>query len=148
MDARTAAQMTEHVKSLAAEHGIRVTWVPRWRQAEAFWESKHVRIPRIKHPYDYLFCLHELGHCVTTTSVDASAWSHGPRPEDFGDPLRFLESLVEGAAWAWASAAALPSLTRHLRSKDWNTVAYAYRTYLAGPSWRRDRLPTRPRQRA
>lgn len=143
VNARVAAQMTEHVKALAAEHGIRVTWVPRWRESEAFWEAGHVRIPRIKHPYDYLFCLHELGHCV---SPEAATWAADEWPDLEAD--RYAAVLIEGAAWAWASAAALPSLTRHLRAKDWNTVAYAFRTYLAGPAWIRRRLPKRPVQRA
>lgn len=114
------ARMRDHVTAIAEEHGIRLDWAVGWRNAEAFPEGDHVIVPVIRHGYDYLFALHELGHLLSPESVAAD-----------GDDV-YSEVLSEGAAWAWAAAAAKPALTRHLRAKDWDTAAYGFRTYLAG----------------
>lgn len=127
MDTRIAHRMRDHVLEIAEEAGIRVDWVPQWRNAEAFPEGNHVIVPIIRHGYDYLFALHELGHVLSVESVMAD-----------GDDV-YSRVLSEGAAWAWAAANVSRPLTRHLRAKDWDTAAYAFRTYVAGgtwPSWR------------
>ena len=112
--------MTTHLTELAAEHGIQVTWVPRWQLAQAFAATKHAYVPVIRRPSDYLFGLHEIGHVLAPHSLEA--WD---------EPGSYAAVLCEGAAWAWASQHAKPSLARHLRKADWDRVAYAYRTYLA-----------------
>lgn len=119
MDPRVAARMSEHVREVAAEHGIRLTWIKSWRQAIAFHETKHAYVPEITHPSDYLFALHEVGHLASPDSLEAWDGEGG-----------YSSILCEGAAWAWAATTARPALTRHLRAKDWDLVAYAYRTYL------------------
>lgn len=118
MDPGVAKRMTEHVLAIAAEHGVTLRWISRWRSAAAVDGVAYV--PEVKHPHDYLFCLHEIGHCAAPDAL---------RLEDDFDS--YSEVLNEGAAWAWAVAVAKPSLARHLRARDWDTVAYAYRTYLA-----------------
>lgn len=115
-----AHRMRDHVLEIAEEHGIRVDWTTRWRNAEAFPDGNHVIVPVIRHGYDYLFALHELGHILSPESAASD-----------GDDL-YSEVLSEGAAWAWAAATAKPALTRHLRAKDWDTAAYGFRTYLTG----------------
>lgn len=119
MDPKAAARMREHVLALAEEHAIRLSWIPSWRQAIAFHETRHAYVPEIRSPSDYLFALHEIGHLASPESL--AAWD-----EQGG----YADLLCEGAAWAWAATEARPALTRHLRAKDWNRVAYAYRTYL------------------
>lgn len=116
-----ALRMRDHVLRLAAEGNVQVTWTRTgWRKAMAFIEPHpHIYVPEIRRPRDYLFALHELGHVLSPDAVDL--WERGDR---------YSVILCEGAAWAWASAKADPRLLRHLRKKDWDTVAYAYRTYL------------------
>ena len=112
--------MTHHLKSLAAEHEVQLTWVPRWRLAQAFAETKHAYVPEIRRPSDYLFGLHEIGHVLAPHSLEA--WD---------EPGSYATVLCEGAAWAWAAQHAKPALARCMRKADWDIVAYAYRTYLA-----------------
>lgn len=135
MDSRIAEQMTDHVTSLAKEHHVKVRWITDWKGAISFEQTNTVYVPVIRRPSDYLFCLHELGHVISPEA--RNAWTSD------GSISRYEELLCEGAAWAWAGSQAKPALTRHLRAKDWNTVAYAYRTYLAGLPWTRTRLPKR-----
>lgn len=128
MNPQIAARMRDHVLEVAEEHGIKLHWKPGWRNAHAYPEGAHAVVPVIRHGYDYLFALHELGHLLSPESVAAA-----------DDHDRYEVVLSEGAAWAWAAAAVKPSLVRYLRAKDWDTVAYGFRTYLAGDAWRRDR---------
>lgn len=115
-----AKRMRDHVLDLASEEHTTVSWVTNWRAACAFIEpARHIYVPSIRRPSDYLFGLHELGHVASPDAVDL--WTRDDR---------YSIILCEGAAWAWAAAKADPRLLRHFRARDWNTVAYAYRTYL------------------
>lgn len=119
--------MREHVIALAEANHVTLRWTRSWPGAHAYPGQRLAIVPEIRHPYDYMFALHEIGHCV-----DKLAFARN------NDPGQYASVLVEGAAWAWASSQAKPSLTRHLRAADWNRVAYAWRTYVAGDAWRRD----------
>lgn len=110
--------MTRHLETLAAEHGIDITWTSSWRRAEAYPQLSWAVLPTVRRPSDYLIALHELGHIAS---------AHAQTP-DFGGP--YCDLLCEGASWAWAAEHALPSLARHLRAEDWNLVGYAFRSYL------------------
>lgn len=121
--------MAAHIEDLAGKHKIRLRWVLGWGEAAAYPGQPLALVPVIRHPYEYLIALHELGHCVDPIARKFN---------DRGDA--YSVALCEGAAWAWASVNASPALVRHVRAADWDKAAYAWRTYIAGPSqWRRDR---------
>lgn len=122
MDPGLRQRMARHVQDLADEHGIPVTWKPGWRNAEAFPSIPAITVPVIRSPRDYLVALHELGHVLSPESASL---------HDTPGPMwSYLGIVSEGAAWAWAATAAKPALVRHFRAKDWDAVAYAFRTYL------------------
>lgn len=149
MDARVLAEMTEHLLDLAEEHGVSVIWTRKgWKHAEAYVDTTAsgeafpkrggiVIIPVVKTPADYLIGLHELGHVLDENST-RFVYARD----------QYEEILTESAAWAWAAEHLPQRFLRHIRAKDWNRAAYAWRTYVAGPAWRRSRprlLPKSPR---
>lgn len=132
MDPRTAERMTSHVKDLARAHGVRLRWCRRWRDAYAYPEAMTAIVPEIRHPHDYLFALHEIGHCVDPTAQ---------RLRDDLDPHSLI--LCEGAAWAWAGEQAIPALARSMRAEHWAHVSRAWGSYLFNAA--RSPLPKSPR---
>lgn len=137
--------MTEHVQSVAEQHGVEVHWTARsWDTAEA-WPggTPRVSLPKIRAARDYLASLHEIGHCVDPNALRmTNAAGH------------YENVLCESAAWAWAMEQVAKRFVRHIRAEDWNFVAYGWRTYLAeGTGWNRshrkrtrDLLPRGPVQ--
>lgn len=112
--------MAEDVQDLARRHRIQLTWTPSRALGtpESFPEAKAAIVPQITRGSDYLIALHELGHCLSRIARQATE-----RLDPYGS------ALCEGAAWAWAVAAADPGLVRRLSAKDWNRAMYALRTH-------------------
>lgn len=109
----------EHLRALAAEHGVEVSWVSSWGLAEAWVEGKVVAIPRIRTGRDYLVGLHELGHCISPEAVRLH------------DQFATLTALAcEGWAWAWAAANADPEIARGLDARQWRLVASSFGSYV------------------
>lgn len=89
--------LEHHVRTLANDGCVLVTWCDSWHDAEAWVELRSVTLPRIHVAADYLVALHELGHVL---APDAERLEEAPGM--YGRLVR------EGAAWAWAASVALP----------------------------------------
>lgn len=136
MEDVVAERMTRHIEDLAKQHGVRLRWVPSWRKAEAIPGIFTALVPEIRRPSDYLFALHELGHIASPVARRLTE-----------KPGHHNTVLCEGAAWAWATEAAEPALARRLTARDWDRVAYAYRTYLQASALNRRLVVERRRVR-
>lgn len=129
-------RMQDHVLEVAGDHDVTVyLFTGSWTWSEAYPEDRTVTVPTVRQPSDYLLGLHELGHVLDPLAVSLV---------DETDHRSIL--LSESAAWAFAQTTIRPAFVPHIRAKDWDLVAYAWRTYLAegaGNGWRKDgkRLP-------
>lgn len=89
--------LEHHVRTLANDGCVTVTWCDSWHDAEAWVELRSVTLPRIHVAADYLMALHELGHVLAPDAEHLET-----APGVYGRLVR------EGAAWAWAASVALP----------------------------------------
>ncbi len=105
------SEATAHVTTLARRLRVKVNY--RTRGHEAHLTTRQVWVPRTTGAVEYLTALHELGHL-------ASATARRRGNQDY--PALGVEVLVEGAAWAWASAVALPGLLAGMSTKEWSSV--------------------------
>jgi hypothetical protein len=148
VERRVAEEMTEHLRSIADAHGITLIWTRKgWIHSEAFVDTRadgvpgrggSAIVPVIRQPADYLIGLHELGHLLDD---NARRFLYATD--------QYEEILCESAAWAWAQENLPHRFLRHIRAKDWDRVGYAWRTYVAGKAWKRQRpsLQRRPSPR-
>lgn len=110
------SRRVRHLEALAAEHQVRLSFVPGgFRAAEAFPPS----VAAAPNPVSgalYLTGLHELGHCV---SPEALAF--------VSEPGVYARFCCEAASWAWAAAVADESL---YRPGDWALAGRCLTGYL------------------
>lgn len=113
------AAATQHLRDLAAEHDIEVSWVRGWTKAEAWPMLRAVSIPRIRSARDYLVGLHELGHCLSP---------HARGLHEAG--VLYDEISCEGYAWAWAATHADLALAATISAKEWTLAFKSFGSYL------------------
>jgi len=110
----TPEELAAHIRELAEEHSITVTYGGTWRTAECWPSDLAITTPEPVDPATYLVALHEIGHLV---DVNARAWSR----------RRGSGALkCEGMAWAWAAA----NCRFHLTARDWDIAGRCFRSYL------------------
>lgn len=102
---------TEHLELLAERHGVEINWITgAWKEAEAFYATRQVWVPKPWSRALYLVALHEFGHIVS--DLARSLW-------DTDDPDSDL--ACEAAAWGWAVHHAAPELMCNV---TWDDLRY------------------------
>jgi len=104
----------KHLATLAARHRIKMTY--RNSGWQAIPSTRQAWVPDPTTAKRYLAALHELGHIASSTARRRGN-------QDY--PALGVEVLVEGAAWAWATAVADPALLADVPRKEWAEV-FAY----------------------
>lgn len=122
----STANARAHLVALADEHGIAVSWVRSWRDAEAWPSDRCVTIPVIARARDYLVGLHEVGHCLS------------PQSRRLGDRFDCGGNMAcEAWAWAWAVDNADPALLATTSGVEWHRVGDCMGSYLEFHALRR-----------
>ncbi len=114
------ARATAHVLAEARRLRVEVVWKDKESQWQSHESTRLVWVPYPTSGHRYMVALHELGHIASRV---ARRWGHR-----YSEPGG--ESLVEGAAWAWAAMAADPDLVEHTADDDWAVVGRMLGTYL------------------
>jgi len=116
----------EHIDRLASDHGIAITWVRDWFDAESYPDTKIVFIPKPSCIFHYLVALHEFGHILDKDS----------RRLRKSSPYSMSSVLAcEGHAWGWAMDHAIPEARPRASGdeKVWQGVARSFASHLIYP---------------
>jgi len=114
-----ALAASAHLQALADKHRIKMTY--RQSGWQSFPSTRQAWVPEPSTAKRYLVALHELGHI-------ASATARRRGNQDY--PALGVEVLVEGAAWAWATAVADPTLLLGVTKREWSDVFSYFGSYL------------------
>lgn len=114
--------MRAHLDYVLLANKVTANWYRgSWREAGAYPVPRAVDLPEITRPLHYAISLHEIGHVTDPMSRRLHKGT-----------VAYDVILCESAAWAWALSTADPRYLRALSTSDWDTIAYAWRTYLPG----------------
>jgi len=110
-----------HLDQLAARYDIDIIWLTGradrdWKEAQAFFMSQTVHIPRPWTMRLYLIALHEFGHLLSKQAV--KLWESDPHDLE-------KHAACEGAAWGWAVANVDPDLRGYLTNESVEDIGYA-----------------------
>lgn len=103
-----------HLRELGAQHDIDISWFKGdWRDSEARYVGRSVKIQHPYTPRTYLAALHEFGHLL---SPFAKRYWNTPSPE--------MHMAVEAVAWHWALANSHPQLLKRCYDEVWVLAEY------------------------
>lgn len=114
---------TEHLRQLARDHDLRITWARDWMNSEA--SSCCVAIPRPWNARLYLVALHEFGHVLDPL---ARRLDRDVRPTVIDRDYM----ACEGAATGWAIAHVHDDLVAALPDNAVDYLGYGFRTHANG----------------
>jgi hypothetical protein len=110
-----------HLEHVAASNDVSILWFAGdWRECEAFFNARCVKIQKPYTPRTYLAGLHELGHLLSPFAK---------RHWGTKDPEMYM--AVEAAAWYWTLAHTHTLLARQCEREVWSLIEYGLMSHTA-----------------